>query len=105
MTFVGPFSPTDENLAYNASTKEIVWKVDRIGRGTGITGASRSVAFQVSFNPSLSQVGTAPLIINDAILTGHDDFANVDIRVNKSGLNTKLDNDSAFPANGDMVVP
>jgi hypothetical protein len=78
--------------------------VDRIPKGTGITSASRSVAFQVSFNPSFSQVGVVPIIINDAILTGHDDFANVDIRVNKTGLNTRLDNDAAFPASGSVVV-
>ena len=78
--------------------------VDRIPKGAGITGASRSVSFQISFSPSLSQVGTLPTIINDAILTGHDDFANVDVRVNKAGLNTRLDNDGAFPVNGSIVV-
>ena len=103
-TFVGPISPADENLAYNPSTREIIWNVDRIPKGTGITSASRAVAFQVSLNPSFSQVGTTPIIINDAILTGHDDFANVDVRVNKTGLNTRLDNDAAFPANGSAVV-
>lgn len=103
-TFVGPISPVGENLTYNASTKEIVWNVDRIPKGTGITGASRSVSFQVSFSPSLSQVGTTPILINETFLTGHDDFANVDIRVNKTSLNTRLDNDSAFPANGSVVV-
>ena len=104
VTFIGPISPSDENLTYNSSTKEIVWNADRIPKGAGITGASRSVSFQISFTPSLSQVGATPIIINDAILTGHDDFANVDIRVNKAGLNTKLDNDAAFPANGSIVV-
>lgn len=104
VTFVGKTLPTDENLTYNSSTKEIVWNVDRIGKGTGITGASRAVSFQISFTPSLSQVGTIPTIINDAILTGHDDFANVDVKVSKAGLNTKLDNDAAFPINGGAVV-
>jgi len=104
MTFVGPISPPDEDLTYNAGTKEIVWNVGRIQSGAGITGPSRSVAFQISFTPSLSQVGTVPIIINDSILTGHDDFANVDVRVNKMGLNTRLDGDAAFPADGGLVV-
>lgn len=104
MNFVGPISPTSENLAYNASTKEIVWNADRIPRGAGVTGASRSVAFQVSFLPSLSQAGAIPTIINDAILTGHDDFANVDVKVDKAGLTTKLDNDSSFPIGGEIVA-
>src|SRR3989344_2144918 len=87
VNFAGAFSPADENLTYNPSTKGIVWNVGKIPKGAGITGPSRSVSFQVSFTPSLSQVGTTPTIINDSILTGHDDFANVDVKVNKMGLN------------------
>ncbi len=104
VTFVGQISPASENLNYNPSTRSIVWNADRIARGTGVTGATRSVSFQVSAKFSVSQVGTAPLIINDAVLTGHDDFANVDVKVNKMGLNTNLDSDSALPANGGIVV-
>lgn len=104
VTFVGPFLPASENLAYNSSTRGIVWNVGRLPKGAGITGPARSVSFQISFNPSLSQVDTIPILINDSILTGHDDFANVDVKVNKMGLNTRLDNDLAFPPNGGSVV-
>lgn len=102
--FVGTISPKGENLTYNASTKEIVWNVDRIPRGSGIIGTARSVAFQISFKPSLSQVDTSPIIINDAILTGHDDFANVDVKVKKTGLNINLFNDGALPSGGGVVT-
>ncbi|KKR68729.1 MAG: hypothetical protein UU10_C0019G0002 [Parcubacteria group bacterium GW2011_GWF1_40_6] len=102
---MGTISPADEDLTYNSSTREIVWNADRVSRGAGINGVARSVAFQLAFKPSVSQIGTSPTIINDAILTGHDDFANVDVRVNKAGLSTKLDSDEAFPQNGGVVVP
>ena len=87
--FIGPFSPATEDLTYDTSTKEIVWNVGGIPRGTGITEAGREVFFQLEFIPSLSQVGTTPTIINDTILTGHDDFANVDVRINKTSLTFK----------------
>jgi hypothetical protein len=103
-TFVGPISPSEEDLTYNPSTRAIIWNANRIPKGAGITGVARSVSFQVSFTPSLSQVGTLPYIINDAVLTGHDDFAKVDVRVNKAGLTTKLDDGSASPVNGGVVV-
>lgn len=105
MTFMGTISPADEDLTYNSSTREIVWNADRVPRGAGISGIARSVAFQLAFKPSVSQIGTTPTIINDAILTGHDDFANVDVKVNKAGLSTKLDGDEAFPQSGGVVVP
>jgi hypothetical protein len=102
--FVGSILPASEALTYNSSTKEIVWDADRIPRGTGITGATRSVSFQVSISPSLSQVGTSPILINDAVLTGHDDFANVDVKVKKTSLNTRLYSDPSFHYDGSVVV-
>lgn len=101
--FTGDSSPAAEDLVYNASTKEITWNIGNISKGTGITRVGREVAFQVGFIPSLSQVGSIPIIINDATLTGHDDFANVDVRVNKTSLRTRLDSDPLFPASGGVV--
>jgi hypothetical protein len=103
MAFVGPFSPQDEDLVYNPSTKEITWNIGGIPKGTGITSGERSVSFQVSLNPSLSQVGDSPVIINNATLTGHDDFANLDVKVNKTSLTSVLSNDPAFPPSGGAV--
>ena len=104
MRFVGTISPTSDDLKYNSSTRELTWNIGSIPKGTGITNAGRAVSFQVGFSPSLSQVGATPVIINDAVLTGHDDFANVDITVNKASLRTMLDADPAFPDQGGTVV-
>ena len=102
--FVGPVSPAEADLKYNASKKEIVWNIGNIPRGTGITTLGKSVSFQVALTPSLSQVGTSPVLLNEATLTGHDDFANVDVRVNKISLRTVLAEDPGFPPNGGQVV-
>jgi len=102
--FVGTISPAGEDLTYNPSTREIVWNIGRVPRGTGLLTASRSVSFQIVFTPSLSQIHTIPVIINDSILTGYDDFAKVDLRVNKISLRTQLDNDPMFPSGGATVV-
>ncbi len=102
--FVGTIAPGSEDLTYNSSTKEIVWNVGNLRRGTGITEIGKEVAFQIAFTPSLSQVDGTPVLINDAILTGHDDFANVSVRVNKNSLNTQLGNDASLPPGGGRVV-
>ncbi len=99
--FVGPFSPSSENLIYNPSTREVVWSPGKISRGTGVTKDSRSVSFQVGLTPLFSQIGSAPAIINDSALTGHDDFANVDVRVGKNALHTDI---SEAGASGGTVV-
>lgn len=102
--FVGPFSPAEEDLTYDNLTREIIWNIGNIPKGIGISEIDKEVSFQIEFTPSLSQVNTTPTIINNAVLTGHDDFANVDIRVNKNSLNTILLNDSPPAVNGGKVV-
>ncbi|HWA32228.1 MAG TPA: hypothetical protein VG694_02135 [Candidatus Paceibacterota bacterium] len=102
--FVGQTSPSTENVTYNDSTKTITWNVGSIDKGAGIVGPGREVSFQIGFTPSLSQVGTSPVLVNDATLTGHDDFADTDVTVNKNSLSTRLPNDALFPPNGDRVV-
>ncbi len=102
--FMGVISPLTENVTYNTSSREMIWNVGRISKGTGIVGSDKTVSFQIGYTPLFSQVNTVPIIINDAILTGHDDFANVDVRVSKPALRTKLDSDSQFPAGGGLVA-
>ncbi len=102
--FVGPISPPSEDLTYNPSTREIVWNVGGIQKGTGITGVDRDVSFQIGLIPSLSQVDTMPVIINGTTLTGHDDFAKVDVKVNKPPLTTLLQDDPAFTGTQAKVV-
>lgn len=104
MRYVGTVSPASADLTYNAVTKEIIWNIGNISKGVGITSPGRELSFQVGFTPSLSQVGSLPTIINDATLTGHDDFANVDVRVNRGLLRTKLEGDPLFPDGAGMVT-
>ena len=104
VNFVGSFLPVDANLTYNSSTRQIVWNIDRIASGAGVTGAPQTVSFQVSLNPSLSQVNTTPTLLNDAVLTGHDDFANVNVSVTKSALNTDLSSDPTFTSGEGSVA-
>jgi hypothetical protein len=102
--FVGPVSPPSENLTFDPTTRSIIWNIGGIPKGTGISDTGRTVSFQIGFTPSLSQVGTMPVLINEAALTGHDDFANVDVKVSKIGLNTLLLDDPTFTPDGGRVV-
>lgn len=102
--FVGPTSPMSEDLKYDSFKREVTWNIGTIPKGTGITGASTEVYFQVSITPSLSQVGSSPTLVNEAILTGVDDFANVGVRVTKSALNTAITGDASPAFGSDKVV-
>ena len=102
--FIGTISPPSEDLIYDSSTREVIWNVGALPKGTGITGEEKDVSFQIGFTPSLSQIGTSPLLINNTTLTGYDDFANVEVRVNKNTLSTLLLDDPSFSGTGAKVV-
>ena len=106
VNFVGPVYPETEDLSYNPSTREVVWNVGSIPKSAGVSKPTRSVSFQVSISPSLSQVGTPVNLINNAVLTAHDDFANVDVKASVPVLNTNINitNEPTFPQNGGAVV-
>lgn len=93
--FKNRIAPEEEDLSYNASTHEVVWDIGSIPKGTSLTSVPKSVSFQIGFTPSLSQVGTVPIIVNDATLTGHDDFANVDVKATRIPIRTNLDGEGA----------
>ncbi|MBP9715425.1 MAG: hypothetical protein KBD52_02995 [Candidatus Pacebacteria bacterium] len=102
--FTDKFFPESENVKYNSTTKELVWSVGNVYSNTGLGSQGREMSFQVAFKPSLSQVGTTPVIINGTTLTGFDDFAKVNIKVVKPALDTRLFTESTFPTNGDKVI-
>ncbi len=101
---VGSFVPENENFTYNSTTKEIIWNAGMVPKGAGITSISKELSFKIEITPSTSQLGSAPTIMNETVLTGHDDFANVNVKVKKPQIDTRLLNDAGFPMNGERVV-
>ncbi len=88
--FTGMVSPSNENVTYDSTTREIVWNALSIPKGAGITRDVKEVSFQLALIPSTSQIGERPVLLNKASLTGYDDFANVNIQGSKPAFNTML---------------
>lgn len=104
MRFTGEVSPASENIIYDASTREILWKASSIPKGAGITTGAKEVSFQVALTPSISQVGEKPTILNKMSLTGYDDFANVNVQSSKPAFTTSITSDPLFlPQNATVV--
>ncbi len=95
---------SNENLTYNDTTREVIWSVGNISRGAGFVGNAKSVAFQVKFTPSTSQVATTPALLNDATFTATDLFTNTSIQKTSPKLTTSIVGDPSFPPNGSRVV-
>jgi hypothetical protein len=102
--WVGPAPiSNNENISYNASTREVVWNIGSVAPNTGF-GSNREASFILSLTPSLSQVGSVPQLMKDVILTGQDAFTNTAIRSSRGPITTSLSNDPSFKSGDERVV-
>lgn len=75
-----------ESVSYSAGRKEIYIKIGDIAPGTGINSATKDFSFQLGFTPSLTQVGEAPTLISNMIVSGTDSFTGRKIERRLEGL-------------------
>ena len=71
---------------------------------TGYGSSPREVAFQISLKPSANQIGTSPVLINDASLTATDSLTGATVADNSSELTTDIRFDSGYKYGQDKVV-
>ena len=103
VSWLGIKNPLDEDLTFNKTQGKVTWNVGKIPAGAGYSSSPRSVSFQISLLPSLSQVGQSPIVVHEAVLTGRDIFANVEVSAQGSAITTKLSSDPQFRDGDDRV--
>lgn len=103
--WLGFVSPTNEKINYDSSTGQIVWNVGNILAGTGSASPAREIFFQVSLLPSVSQIGTTPVLINAATMSGKDSFTGIQVGGTSDSLSTDLSSDPYFKFDSGQVVP
>jgi hypothetical protein len=71
--WVGSYSPRSENVTFNLTNGTFTWEIGEINPGVGVGSTTpRQAAVAIGFTPSTSQIGTAPIILQDITLTGTD---------------------------------
>ncbi|MFA4890396.1 MAG: hypothetical protein WC587_02055 [Candidatus Paceibacterota bacterium] len=96
--------PSSENISFNETTGEVVWNAGNIGAGTGILNPAKEVSFQISFLPSLGQIGSTPVLVSDISIEGKDNFTGNAINETKQNLDIRLTNDPLFDYTKGTVV-
>ena len=96
-------SPSSEDIRYDTNTGIITWNVGNVGTYTSATSGRREVAFQVSFTPSVTQVGQSPDLVGQASLVAVDKFTNVELSSQQENLTTRYSTDPGYK-NGDEFV-
>jgi hypothetical protein len=99
------FVQGQSGVTYNAGSRTVTWNIGELKPGVGYTSAILSTAFQVSLNPSASQVTLAPQLTGPSQLTGTDRFAQVQVTATTEPLTTKISGESQFVGGMDVVQP
>ena len=82
VTWLSRVSPASESVTYNPVGGIVTWDAGSLDAGIGFGKAPREISFQISFLPSLSQVGTTPVLIGGASATAEDRFTGVSVKSN-----------------------
>jgi hypothetical protein len=90
VNFTNKISPENADVKYDSRSRKVVWKVGEIIERTGLDSSPRSMEFQVSITPSLSQKGMTPTLVNQIIFTGNDMFTGSQIIVKKENVSTSI---------------
>lgn len=72
-----------DGITYNDGSRTVTWNVGDLAQGASATGA-----FQISFTPSTSQRGGAPVIANSSSFSGYDRFSGANISASADAVTT-----------------
>ncbi|MBM3260980.1 hypothetical protein FJY93_01035 [Candidatus Kaiserbacteria bacterium] len=116
--WLGSHAPAHESLAFNQNSSVFTWDVGDIEPGVGLNGSvPRQIAIAIGFNPSTSQIGQQPILLQGVTLTGIDESTGGKvvrttrpevttdlIRVSKSSGQVVVGTDSGFNPDHAAVV-
>lgn len=93
--WVGTISPSGAPVLYDGSSRVVTWNVGQVPAGTGVSGPSKSVSFQVRITPSTSQVGLVPALTLSTKASAQDTFTNQILTVSRAGLSTAISSEGS----------
>lgn len=88
----------NEKVAYNPDTREIIWTLGNVLPGAGSTNSLRTADVQLSITPSLSQMDSAPELLQNIRFTGTDIFSNKDVKDSHANITTRISNGTSRDA-------
>jgi len=102
--WLGVSSPLPEDISFNQVGGEIIWDVGSITAGKGVSSSAREVSFQVALLPSLSQLGSEPVLVKNISIEGEDSFTDTMIEYSVRDLTTRISTDPLFSIGKGEVV-
>jgi hypothetical protein len=98
-------SPDNEDLQYSSTTGALLWNVGSVSAFSQNSQRTRQVAFQVAFEPSVTQIGNSQILIDDSVMQGTDDFTGESLSSKINFLTTVFNTDPSYKDTMGAVAP
>lgn len=87
------------DVTFNTVNKQLEWNA-----GTIPAGQRKELTFQVAIQPSVSQVGSAPTLMNSQTLRATDRFSGERLQDESPAVTTELSTELGYPAGNGSVI-
>lgn len=104
VSWTGVVSPKGEDISYDSNKGLVTWNVGNVNVFTSGAEGKREVEFQVSLEPSVDQIGTAPIIVNPATLVGTDSWTKAAVQATQGYITTSFSTDPSYQPGQETVV-
>ncbi len=104
ISWLSTISPAAEKVSYDSDNRSVVWNVGEVKAGAGGSISPRQVSFQIALEPSLSQVGQSPNLLEGLQVTGIDRFTGKNLFFSLSPLTTRISTDPSYEFGDEHVV-
>ena len=96
--------PQSADVDYDRRTREIIWRPGPIEPGTGYTKPAQEIFLSLTFEPSLDQLQSIPVLVKEIKMQALDQFTQVIVTDTALDLTTELVQDPAFDLSIDPRV-
>ena len=105
VTWANQTSPSTEDVSYDTNSGTVTWNIGTMNAPLPGQSSRREADFQISFQPSVDQVGQSPLLVNRATLSAVDGFTNASLDSSQDYLTPSFSTDSSFRRGNEIVSP
>ncbi len=102
--WLGIFNPSNEDVSYDVNTGVVTWNVGNLAAYANSASQRREIYFQVSIQPSLTQVTQAPILVNQASMTATDAYTGIPLSASQNNLTTRFSTDPTYQESSGVVV-
>ncbi|MBI4709194.1 MAG: hypothetical protein HY764_03265 [Candidatus Portnoybacteria bacterium] len=95
--------PDNGSVQYNQTTGKLTWTLGRMPANTGVLLPVKQLVFQIGLLPGSDQIGRAPELVQEAIITGKDLFTGASLKGVASSIATDLPDDPGIDNNDGNV--